>query len=111
MAGSLQEISTLLIQQISRQNINELANNKQIMKLIDELKALNVRLPLDFNIEHVANNHQFFYPLRNCDGIHCFECLLKSIQQGVLVCEHSMKLTRYEKHHIPLIDKKLRESV
>ena len=102
MAAILEELSSVLIGIISETHVEKLNKDGGVKKALNDLKKTR-KLGLAFNIEHIAAKHCMFYPLMNCNEIHCFECLNSDILQGKNQCEHEKPLTPYENSHIKFI--------
>lgn len=106
MAAKLEQLCSLLIGIISETHIEKLNKDKAFKKALDDIKKVR-KLGLEFNIEHIAAKHSNFYPLKNCEEIHCFECLNSELVLGKNICEHGKPLSKYEDAHIKYIYSKI----
>lgn len=105
MSEDMQGIISILLENIYSVKSEKVADNEKIITSINKLKTM-MKLPLTYNIKHNLKNHLLFYPVKNCEGEHCLDCLSESISNGFIQCDHDQKLSPYEISHIKWIKEK-----
>jgi succinate dehydrogenase/fumarate reductase-like Fe-S protein len=94
MVEALEEICTLMFEEICRVDV-EFLNNPNVIKALENIKKAGNLHPR-FNLAHRKDNHQRYFYIKNCQQIHCFECLVKEINENRSCCEHNAALTKSE---------------
>lgn len=105
MSEYIQGMISILLENIYSNKCEKVADNERIITSINRLKTM-MKLPLTYNIKHNLKEHGLFYPVKNCEGEHCFDCLNESISNGFTVCDHDKQLSPYEISHIMWIKEK-----
>lgn len=99
MSEKAQEIIEILLKNIYNGGDQKILYNENISTSINKIRSIK-KLPLIFSLQHNLLRHSNYYPVKNCEIQHCFECLKERISQGFDTCEHNEKLSPYEMHHI-----------